>query len=150
FKARAKWEHIQIKFSVNGGKEGARKKAAEILKRLNNGEVFAVVAKECSDGSAKSNGGLRGWATQGSLKSKEIETALFEQPIREIGQPIETHDTFEIIRVLDRTAAGHKKFEDVQDDIKNQLKQERFQRSINDLITELTEQANIEKFTDKL
>jgi len=150
FKARSKWEQIQIRFSAHGGKEGARQKVAEIIKRLNKGEVFAVVAKECSDGSAKSTGGLRGWTTQGSLKSKEIETALFEQKVGEIGQPIETHDTFEIIRVLDRTAAGHKKFEEVQEDIKNQLKQERFQKSINDLIKELTEQANIEKFTDKL
>jgi parvulin-like peptidyl-prolyl isomerase len=150
FKAKSKWEQIQIKYAAHDGKEGARKKAAEIMKRLEKGEVFAVVAKECSDGSAKSSGGLRGWTTQGSLKSKEIEKALFEQPVGEIGQPIETHDTFEIIRVLDRTAAGHKKFEEVQEDIKNQLKQERFQRSVNDLIKELTEQANIEKFTDKL
>jgi parvulin-like peptidyl-prolyl isomerase len=150
FKAQAKWEQIQIKFSAHGGKDGARKRAAEIMKRLEKGEVFAVVAKDCSDGSAKSNGGLRGRTTQGSLKSKEIEKALFEQKVGEIGQPIETQDTFEIIRVLDRQPAGHKKFEDVQEDIKNQLKQERFQKSINDLIKELTEQANIEKFTDKL
>jgi parvulin-like peptidyl-prolyl isomerase len=150
YKAKAKWEQIQVKFSASGGRDGARKKVAEIMKRLNKGEVFAVVAKECSDGSTKSKGGLWGWTTQGSLKSKEIEKALLEQPIGEIGQPIETPDTIEIIRVLDRTGAGHQKFEDVQEDIKNHLKQARFQRSINELLKELTEQANIEKFTDKM
>ena len=150
YKAKAKWEQIQVRFSANGGRDGARKKAADIVKRLNQGDVFAVVAKECSDGSTKSKGGLWGWTTQGSLKSKEIEAALFEQPIGEIGQPIETRDTIEIIRVLDRTGAGHQKFEEVQEDIKNHLKQERFQKSINELINELTEHANIEKFTDKL
>jgi parvulin-like peptidyl-prolyl isomerase len=148
--AKAKWEEIQLQFSRHGGKEKTRKLAEEILTRLDDGDVFAVVAKECSDGPTKSSGGLWRWTTQGSIKSKEIDKALFEQPVGKIGVPIETADGIEIIRVIDRSDAGYERFEDVQDDIRNHLKTAQFQRRVNELLKELTENATIEKFTDRL
>lgn len=147
---KAKWEQIQLKFAQNGGKEEALKKAEEIRKRLNDGEIFAVVAKECSNGPTASKGGLWKWTEQGSIKAKEVDAALFELPVGEISQPIETQTSIEIIRVTDRTPAGHQPFEDVQDEIKNQLKAANFQRRVNELLKDLTEKASIEKFTDKL
>jgi parvulin-like peptidyl-prolyl isomerase len=148
--AKAKWEQIQLKFDKNGGKEGARKKAEEVLQRLDAGEVFAVVAKECSNGPTASKGGLWPRTEQGSIKAQEVDEALFELPIAEISEPIETKTSFDIIRVIDRTPAGYERFEDVQEDIKNQLKTTIFQRRVTELLKELTEKANIEKFTDKL
>jgi len=147
---KVKWEQIQLKFAQNGGKEGALKKAEEILKRLDAGEVFAVVAKECSNGPTASKGGLWKWTEQGSIKAKEIDAALFELPVGKISQPIETQTSIDIIRVTDRTPAGHQPFEDVQDEIKNHLKTTNFQRRVNELLKELTDKASIEKFTDKL
>ena len=148
--AQAKWEEIQLKFSKHGGQEKTRKLADEILKRLADGEVFAVVAKDCSDGPTKSNGGLWRWTQQGNIKSKEVDQALFEQAVGEIGPPIETADCIEIIRVIDRSPAGYERFEDVQEDIKNHLKSAQFQRRVNELIKDLTENASIKTFTDKL
>jgi parvulin-like peptidyl-prolyl isomerase len=147
--AKAKWEQIQIKFTKNGGKAGARKKADEILKRLEDGEVFAVVAKECSNGVTAAKGGLWGWTEQGSLKTKEIEDAVFEQPIGQIGQPVETPTSIDIIRVIDRTDAGYQPFETVQDQIKTHLKNAAFQKRVVDLMKELNENATIEKLTDE-
>lgn len=147
---KVKWEQIQLKFAQNGGKEGALTKANEICKRLDDGEIFAVVAKECSNGPTASKGGLWKWTEQGSIKAKEVDAVLFELPVGEISQPIETQTSIEIIRVTDRTRAGHQPFEDVQDEIKNQLKAANFQRRVNELLKDLIEKASIEKFTDKL
>jgi parvulin-like peptidyl-prolyl isomerase len=148
--AKVKWEQIQLKFNKNGGKEGALKKAEEIKKQLDAGEVFAVIASKCSDGPTAANGGLWSWTVQGSIKAKEIDQALFELPIGEISEPIETQASVDIIRVIDRTEAGYERFEDVQEDIKNHLKMTLFQKRVNDLMKDLKEKANIEDFTDKL
>jgi parvulin-like peptidyl-prolyl isomerase len=148
--AQTRWEEIQLKFSRHGGPQKARKKADEILKRLDDGELFAVVAKECSDGPTKSNGGLWGWTKQGNIKAKDLDKALFEQPVGQIGPPIETEDAIEIIRVIDRTDAGYQRFQDVQEDIKSHLKNDQFHRRVNELIKELTEKATIEEFDENL
>ncbi|HLJ10960.1 MAG TPA: peptidylprolyl isomerase [Planctomycetaceae bacterium] len=147
--AKVKWEQIQLSYAKHGGKEGAKKKAAEILERLKKGEVFAVIAKECSNGATARKGGLWGWTAKGNLRDKEVETALFERPKGEVGEPIETPLGIEIIRVIDRTEADYEPFESVQEDIKNQLKSTLFQKRVAELMKELTEKATIEKFTDR-
>ncbi len=148
--AEAKWEQIQLKFVKNGGKEGALKKAEEVRKRLDDGEVFAVVAEKCSNGPTAANGGLWPRTKPGSIKSKEIDTALFEMPVGEISGPIETETSIDIIRVIDRSPAHYQLFEDVQEDIKNQLKMSLFQERVNKLLKDLKDKASIEDFTDKL
>ena len=67
-----------------------------------------------------------------------------------IGMMAVLKDSINIIRVLVRTDAGYQKFDEVQEDIKNHLKNTLFQRRVNELIEELTEKATIEKFTEKL
>jgi parvulin-like peptidyl-prolyl isomerase len=148
--AQAKWEQIQIKFAKQrGGKSAAKKKLDEVLERLEAGDVFAVVAKKYSDGPTASKGGLWGFTTRGSYKAPEIDKAIFEQPVGEIGPPIETKASFDIIRVIDRTDAGYKLFETVYDDIKNHLKAAASQRRMAELVKELHENATIETFDDE-
>ncbi len=147
--AKAKWEQIQFKDEKNGGIEGSRKKAEEILERLDGGDIFAVVAKECSNGSTASQGGLWPWTTKGSIKSKEIDKALFEQTVGEISFPIETETSIEIIRVIDRNDGGYRPFHEVEEEIKGHLKNVLFQRRVAELIKELNAKATIEKFKDK-
>ncbi len=148
--AKAKWEQIQIKFAKQkGGKPAAKKKLDEVLERLEAGDVFAVVARKYSDGPTASKGGLWGFMTRGSYKVPEIDKAIFEQPVGEIGAPIETKTSFDIIRVIDRTEAGYKLFETVYDDIKNQLKAAASQRRMAELVKGLHENATIETFDDE-
>ncbi len=148
--AKAKWEHIQLKFSENGGPKGAREKAEEILERLKKGEVFAVLAKECSNGTTASNGGLWVWTSQGSYKVQEVDKAVYEQPIGEIGPLIETARSIDIVRVLERTPAHYQEFEEVQDDIKGHLRNTAYQRGMREVMKDLREKGSIEIFTDKL
>lgn len=149
-RAQARWEQIQLKFAKYDGKEGARKKAGEILKKLESGAEFASLAKEFSNGPTASKGGFWDWTKQGSLKASEIDQALFEQPIGKTGPPIETEDSVHIIRVIGRTEAGYEKFEAVQEDIKAQLRNAQFHKAAKKLMKELTDKAAIEKFTDRL
>jgi parvulin-like peptidyl-prolyl isomerase len=144
---KAKWEHIQIKFDPKkGGKPGAQERLNAVLSRLEAKEVFAVVAKELSEGPTASKGGLWGWTTQGSYKAPEIDKAVFEQPEGEIGPPIETKTSFDIVRVIERIPAHYKSFDEVYDEIKNHLKTTASDRRSKELLKELNENATIERF----
>jgi parvulin-like peptidyl-prolyl isomerase len=144
---RAKWEHIQIRFDPRkGGKAGAQKRLDAVLERLEVGEVFAVVAKDLSEGPTASKGGDCGWITKGSHRIPEIDKAIFEQPEGEIGAPIETRTSFDIVRVIERIPAHYKSFEAVYDDIKNHLKTAANNRRSDELLKELREGATVERF----
>jgi parvulin-like peptidyl-prolyl isomerase len=148
--AQAKWEQIHLKFSKSGGKDGTRKKAAEIVKRLEAGEDFAAIARESSNGPNASKGGARGWSTRGSLANDDLNQALFANPLNEIGDPIEGKDGIDIIRVVDRQEATYKPFSAVQEDIKAQLKNEEWMKSSRAMFDELLQNATIVKMTDDL
>jgi len=148
--AKARWEQIQLKFSRHHGKAKTGKKAEEILERLEKGEEFPAIAKECSDGPTASKGGQWAWTTQGSLNDTSIDEAIFKQPVGEIGPPIETANSINIIHVVERTEAAYQEFEEVQEDIKNYLKTSLSQKQIGDFIKQLRENATIERFTDRL
>jgi parvulin-like peptidyl-prolyl isomerase len=148
--AQAKWDHIQLDYSKNGGPEATRKKADEIEKRLAAGEDFAALAKECSNGPNASKGGARGWMRRGTLADEAIDKALFERPLNQVGDPIEDKQGIDIIRVVDRTAAGYKPFSAVQEDIRAQLKNIEWTKASKKLFDELFEKANIVKMTDNL
>ena len=148
--AKARWEQIQLKFSKRHGKAKAREKVKEILERLEKGEAFAAIAKECSEGPTASKGGQWPWTTQGSLADKSIDEALFDQPVGDIGDPIEMASSINVIRVIERTERTYQEFEEVQEDIKNSLKTSLTQKQIGDFIKQLRENATIERFTDRL
>ena len=149
--AQAKWEQIHLAFSKNGGKDKTRQKADEIIKRLENGEGFGAIARECSNGpNAVSKGGARGWTTRGTLANDALNEALFELPLDEISSPIESQDGIDVVRVVDRTEAGYKPFSAVQEDIKAHLKNEEWTKASKSLFKDLTEKATIIKMTENL
>jgi parvulin-like peptidyl-prolyl isomerase len=149
-RAQAKWEQINLKFASNGGPEATRRKAKKLLQRLDAGEDFAAIAREFSNGPMASKGGKRGWTTAGSLANKGIEQALYELPLAEISDLIESKDAIDIVRVVDRTDSGYQSFAAVQDDIKTHLKNLEWQKATKALLDDLYEKATIEKFIDKL
>jgi parvulin-like peptidyl-prolyl isomerase len=145
--ATVKWQQIQLLYAKHGGKAETKKLAETVMKRLEEGEDFATLAKEYSDGPTASQGGHWDWTIESSLKSKELDAALFEMPTG--GQEcalIESADALEIVIVLDRHAAGSKSFESVQENIKTELKTAEFRRSVQELFAELTEKATIEMY----
>jgi parvulin-like peptidyl-prolyl isomerase len=143
--ATAKWQQIQLLFARHGGMANTKKLAEKVMKRLEEGEDFATLAKEYSDGPTASQGGHWDWTIESSLKSKELDAALFEMPTG--GQEcamIESADAIDIVIVIDRRAAGSKSFESVQENIKAELKRAEFHRTVQELFAELTEKATIE------
>src|SRR5262245_27245838 len=148
--AKVKWQQIQLGYEKHGGKRKTQKLARQLIARIESGQAFAQLAQENSDGPTASNGGHWDWTTQGSMKLKELDQALFEMPVGDAGALIEGLQGIEIVCVHDRRDAGTKSFESVQADIKETLRKNEFQRSVEGLLRELRAGATIEDYTDRL
>jgi hypothetical protein len=105
--------------------------------------VFTDIAKEKSDGFSARDGGVHDWTTKDALKSQLLNEMLFSLELGKSSQILETEDAFYIIRVLERKEAGHTPFTDVQTDIRDQLKQERFRQGVEKYLGELRRTARI-------
>ena len=93
---------------------GSEDEAKEILKKVQDGENFAELAKKYSKGPVV-KGGDFGYRTRGSLK-KEIADAAFSMKKGEISGPVKTEDGgYHIIKLTDHKEAGIAPFEEVKD-----------------------------------
>lgn len=145
---RVKWQQIHLVYAKHGGKTATKRLAEQLVERLENGEDFGELARQYSDGPHAKKGGVWDWTNESSLKSKELDEALFGMPIGEEFARIDGPEAIDIVVVLDRHEPGSKTFVSVQTDIKNELKTAEFQRTVKELLNELSSKATLEKFTD--
>lgn len=115
---RAKWRQLTARFDRFPSKAAA--KAA--IEAMGNevylgGKPFEAVAKASSQGFSAKEGGVFDWTTQGALKSKPIDEALFTIPPRRLSQVIEDEVGYHIIEVLERADARTITFEEAHDEM---------------------------------
>lgn len=119
--ARARWEQISVRFTNFDSKAAAYRELARWGSDVQRGVPFAEVAKAHSQEGAAEDGGVHDWISHGSLKSTQLETALFTLPVGTLSSIIEDEDGFHIVRVLAREEAKREPFFEVQNDIKKAL-----------------------------
>jgi peptidyl-prolyl cis-trans isomerase D len=114
--------------------------AEDILKQLKNGADFATLAKKYSEdpGSAVKGGDL-GWIVRGQTV-KAFEDAAFSLPVNQLSNVIKTEYGFHIIQVLAKEPAHVKPFEEVKDQIAQELKKQQ----VYDTLQKLADQAHEE------
>lgn len=105
--------------------------------------VFDAVARAKSEGANAAKGGVYDWTSQGALKSKEVDAALFGLPPGQMSAILDSGTAFHIVRVLERKEGGCKPFSEVQNDIRDKLKQQRMSVAQKKYIAELRKNAKI-------
>ncbi|MEO7405269.1 MAG: peptidylprolyl isomerase, partial [Burkholderiales bacterium] len=113
------------------------------VQRPVKGSAFTEVAKSKSDGATAKNGGIYDWTTKGALQNKAIDQSLFTLQVGQMSPILDGGMTFHIVRVLERKEAGRKSYTDVQADIRERLKEQRFQVEIEKYLTKLRSEARI-------
>lgn len=120
--------------SVSDEKEAAAlSQAQSIVKRLEKGESFTVLARLYSlDPGSRSSGGDLGWIRTGMMV-KPFEDAVFSLSKGEISRPIRTQFGYHIVQVLDTRELKRSKNLDVQKE-RNEIISEQFNRKVMELI----------------
>jgi peptidyl-prolyl cis-trans isomerase SurA len=135
-----------IEISTEGKKESEipdlKKKAEELLKRINDGEDFAVLAKRFSDGPTAQQGGYLGVYKRGEL-NKQLEDLVFTMKKNQLTDVIETKQGFLIMQVLERYEAGVQPYEKVENEIMDRLYSERMEPALRDYLKTLREESYV-------
>lgn len=152
FPSQARWEELMV---LKNRFNHPRQAYAELAEMGNqvwqqaaakpdaHGPVFAEMAKAKSHGFTAKEGGVHDWTTKGALKAEAIDSELFSLPVGQMSPILESDHAFHIVRVLERKEAGRKPFSEVQADIRDQLKQERFREGVEKYLNELHRTARV-------
>ena len=154
YPTQARWEELAVRKDRYQGRErgvrgagavGQRSLAARHAQPV-KGAAFAEVAKAKIDGFTAKDGGVHDWTTKGALQCKAIDDALFTLQVGQMSPILDSGPMFHIVRVLERKEAGRKPFTDVQTDIRDKLKEQRFQAEVEKYLTRLRERsANLDR-----
>jgi peptidyl-prolyl cis-trans isomerase C len=95
-------------------------KANEIKEKLDSGESFEELAKDYSDCPSKQQGGDLGFFSKGQMVP-EFEKVAFDMEEGNISDPVKTQFGYHLIKLTDRQPAQEVSFEEVRDQLKQQL-----------------------------
>ncbi len=150
--ARVKWEELMVKFSSYPSGQAARNAVAELGNQVwpqyqaaagKPEPVFTEVAKQKSEGFTAAKGGVHDWTSAGALRDQQIDAALFSLPVGTMSPILESELGYHIVRVLEREQAGRTPFDEVQDDLRAEIKSERGAKQTEEFIKSLRQQARV-------
>lgn len=111
--------------------------ANEVKAKLAADEVsFEDAAKEYSSCPSSANGGNLGDFTRGRMVP-EFEEAAFNMDVDQVSDPVKTQFGYHIIKVLNKTEAETKNFDDVKDQIMQQLTNELRGKALESKVNQL-------------
>jgi peptidyl-prolyl cis-trans isomerase D len=129
---RVKVAHILVRVPPTGGSEAenrARAKAEAAIRRVQNGEEFAKVAKEVSeDPASAASGGELGFVARGELEP-QFEQAAFALKKGEVTrEPVRTPFGYHAIRASEIQEGGRRSLKEVSRQIREKLEREEADR----------------------
>ena len=122
-----------------------RETAEEVMSKLENGSDFAELATEYSTGPSAEEGGNLGFISKDQNIAQKFKEAVFALDVGGRSEIVETQYGFHIIEVTDRKEGGLKSFDEVKEQIRQQLANQKGQQIWDEFVRGLRDEANIEK-----
>lgn len=119
--------------------------AQDVLAELEQGADFAELAQERSTGPSGPQGGDLGCLSPGQTVAP-FDEAAFAAPVGEPVGPVETQFGHHVILVYEQREAGLTPFDEVRDQLRQQIVQERADRMVEALI----ETSSIQTYPERL
>ena len=139
---------IKVPSSFSGEHIEARRVRAEaVLEKLHNGEDFAALAWDYSDGPYRVKGGDMGMLHRGRLDPK-LEEELYELEEGQLSGIVRTVYGFHIMKVDKIHPEEQLSFEKVKGDIRSSLEKTRLVEAREAVMSSLRENAEIEVFEE--
>ncbi len=145
---QVKASHILIQVPKNADEAKKAKALATIqaLKtRIDNGENFATLAMEYSEGPSKTKGGDLGFFGRKQMVPPFSEAAFTLQP-GQTSDAVLTRFGYHLIRVTERQAEQTMAFNDVKEAISGRLRQEKEGKKVDAYLKILKEHADVKRF----
>ncbi len=143
FQVDRRIEASQILIKTNNKEESAAKeKINSIKEKINNGDNFADMAKEHSEGPYADKGGSLGFITKGQI-SEKFDKVAFNLSKGEVSGPVKTKYGYHLIKVHDKKEAGVRPLKEVKDSIRQQLANEKRNTEWNEFVSKLRENADV-------
>ncbi|MGG0889246.1 peptidylprolyl isomerase [Cytobacillus horneckiae] len=122
------------------------KTAKEVVKKIEQDEDFAELAKEYStDTATKDNGGELVFFAKGDMV-KEFEEKAFGMENGDISEPVKTEYGYHIIKVTDKQEPKKAELEEVKDEIKDILLESKLESEYSVWLNEKFEEYEIKTF----
>lgn len=121
----------------------AQKTAQELYDKLKAGADFATVAKQSSGGPTAAQGGDLGLFKHGAL-APVLEQKTFGLPVGGFTEPTRTRQGFVILKATEHQQAGTPPFEQVQQDVQNDMYQQAIQPALRAYLTKLREESYVD------
>ena len=137
--AQRRISHILIEFNDgNADDEAAKTQAQAVLTRLEQGEDFAVLAKEVSnDTFSGENGGDLEWLEPGVMEVSFDEAALALVNVGDISQLVKTSFGYHVLKLTDYKEEVVQALADVQAELRSKLSNDQAQEKFFDLQQEM-------------
>jgi parvulin-like peptidyl-prolyl isomerase len=141
-----KLRHILIALPDDASEDAqkeARRKAGDLVSRARAGEDFAKLAASSDDADSKQKGGEIGWYKRGDLPA-EWEEALFTMNAGEIRGPLRGPRGMHVFQVMETKKDPVKGFDEVKEELRNQLYGEELEKQTKVWLEELRKKAHVE------
>lgn len=117
-------------------------KADEIVKEINNGLSFEEAARKYSSCPSSSDGGDLGYFAKGKMVP-EFEDIAFDMELDEVSAPIKTQFGYHIIKLTGKKEQSIKAFDEVKDQLNQQLLTMKQQKVYLDKANELKKEYEV-------
>lgn len=145
---QVKASHIFIKVDPQWNeakKAEAKRKIEDIRKKIIGGQDFAALARTSSEDTTASQGGDIGYVRQGQLL-KPVEEALFALKPEEVSEVVESKMGYHLVKAIERKPETTVPFENVKDQLRTALRQEKEQQEANAYIVDVRKKAVVQTF----
>jgi peptidyl-prolyl cis-trans isomerase C len=138
--------HILIRVSEQASEQEKKKARAQIdavLKRAKAGEDFAVLAREHSQDGSAAQGGDLSYFVKGQMVQPFDQVAFSLKP-HEISDVVTTQFGYHIIKVVDHKPAGSVPLNEVAENVKKYLSDQKKQETAQAFINQIKQKSKIE------
>jgi parvulin-like peptidyl-prolyl isomerase len=140
---RARLGLILLKKSTSADAEHARVLAQAVHERAKAGEDFARLAARYSEDPMSGQGGDWGLVTRGAFRLKAVDEVLFSTAAGGVGPLVETDDAFYIVKALQRQPARTVPFTEVQAELEDEIRDQKYNEMVSTHIRALYERAYV-------
>ena len=145
--------HILIRVKKGEGEKAwkkAKKKVTDLRKQISAGDIsFAEAAKSSSEGPSSERGGDMGFISRDRL-DEDFSKAAFSLETNTLSEPVKTDFGWHLIKITERKPSKQVPFEEVEQRLRRKLEEQAIKKGRDELLSDLRDQAKIEKHPDNI